>query len=135
MWLVSWFEKAKALEPGQSFYLTVLNKKEQTEIIRQLNELKNDYIKIDPAVALSIQVGRLSDGKSHYVFIKKVYATPTVGFQRSEDGTMVVVDITEEVKRSRLLYVMIQDGLSKEEIVELIGELTPEEEIKYFNKL
>jgi hypothetical protein len=132
MYLNIWFEKAKELNPGESIFLPVHSKKEQTEIARLLRELKNEYIAIDPEQAMSLLIDSMFKDGKHFVFIKKIYATPMIGFLRDNEGNMSKIDITLDMGRSRIITLMIKDGLPKEEIELNIGGLTEEELIKYF---
>jgi hypothetical protein len=112
MYLNIWFEMAKELDPGKSIFLPVSSKKEQTEIARLLRELKNEYIKVDPDQAMSLLIDSMFKDGKHFVFIKKIYATPLIGFLRDAE-----------------------DGLSKDEIECNLGGLSDEEVEKYFSNL
>jgi hypothetical protein len=131
MYLNIWFEMAKELDPGKSIFLPVSSKKEQTEIARLLRELKNEYIKVDPDQAMSLLIDSMFKDGKYFVFMKKIYATPLIGFLRDAEGNMSKIDISGTGDRNRMLTLMIKDGLSKAEIICNLGELTPEEE-KYF---
>lgn len=135
MYIESWFERAKELEPEQSILLPVSSKLEQTAIARKLREVKNDYIKIDPKMAMSINIGILTKDNQCFVTLKKTYATPMIGFLRDNEGKMSKIDISGDVDRDRMIRLMIKDGLSKEEISSNLGGLTPTEEDKFFPKL
>jgi hypothetical protein len=74
------------------------------------------------------------DGK-YFVFIKKIYATPLIGFLRDTSGAMSKIDISGMGDRNRMLTLMIKDGLSKDEIECNLGGLTDEEVEKYFPNL
>ena len=132
MYLNIWFEMAKELDPGKSIFLPVSSKKEQTEIARLLRELKNEYIKVDPDQAMSLLIDSMFKDGKYFVFIKKIYATPLIGFLRDAEGNMSKIDITAEMGRVRLITLMIKDGLPKEEIELNIGGLTEEERVRYF---
>jgi len=61
--------------------------------------------------------------------LKKVASSPTTAFRRSEDGQVERIDFKFDSERSRRIRLMFQDGLSIDEIREIEGELTPEEEL------
>ena len=135
MYLTAWFEKAKELEPGNSIFLPVSSKKEQTVIARNLRELKEAYLSVDPEQAMSLLIDTMFDKGKYFVFVKKIVATPLIGFLRDTEGNMSKIDITKTMGRDRMLGLMIRDGLSREEIELNLGGLTDEETEKYFQFL
>lgn len=132
MYMQTWFEKAKLLNPGQSIFVSCSSSKEQTVVARSLRKLKEIYMDVDTQEAMSIQIGTMTKEGKLFVFLKKIMATPTIGYLRDTTGELSKIDITQEIDRKRMIKLMLRDGLKKEDIIDNLGGLTAEEEKTYF---
>lgn len=132
MYMQTWFEKAKLLKPGQSVFVACSTSKEQTIVARSLRKLKEIYMDVDTQEAMSIQIGTMTREGKLFVYLKKIMATPTIGYLRDTTGELSKIDISAEIDRKRMIKLMLRDGLTKEAIIDNLGGLTPEEEKTYF---
>jgi hypothetical protein len=132
MYMQTWFEKAKLLNPGQSIFVSCSSSKEQTVVARSLRKLKEIYMDVDTQEAMSIQIGTMTKEGKLFVFLKKIMVTPTIGYLRDTTGELSKIDITQEIDRKRMIKLMLRDGLKKEDIIDNLGGLTAEEEKTYF---
>lgn len=132
MYMQTWFEKAKLLNPGQSIFVSCSSSKEQTVVARSLRKLKEIYMDVDTQEAMSIQIGTMTKEGKLIVFLKKIMVTPTIGYLRDTTGELSKIDITQEIDRKRMIKLMLRDGLKKEDIIDNLGGLTPDEEKIYF---
>jgi len=112
---------------GEELYLPAESRNEQQRLLKMVTNELSILERIDPVSASNILVN--SAWRSHrlWVVLKKVVASPTIAFVKSEDGTVSRVKVPFDAGRARRLRLMLLDGLTKEEIEEIEGELSSEE--------
>ena len=124
-----WFEEAKNLEIDEALFLRVANKAEQTELANQLEKLRDTYSSLNSIHASQLFVNKVLKNRKQYVVIERKYRTPYTAFLKSKDDGLVKITIDPE--RKRQIYLMIQDGKTRDEVEDALNGLT-DREIKEF---
>jgi predicted HTH domain antitoxin len=119
--VVSWLTQALKLEEGEQLLLEAKTKYAQRQtferfkkVLERLKELNEDF----STLSLSMDLGR--SGSKLWVIISKLSPPPKVGFVRHSNGTLSKTSFYEK-EVIRRVALMLQDGISKEEIAELEG--------------
>jgi hypothetical protein len=127
--LIRWLEEALAQKTGEELHLPVENRNDRVALHKALQKEIDILRKIDPVPASTLIVApRTKDGKL-YVVIRKVMMTPLVGFRKLQDGTTERIEIDHSRDRWRRLKLMKDDGLSLQQIIDIEGDLTEEEQL------
>jgi len=122
-----WVREALTLSVGDGIYIQAETRDEQQMHLNGLNqELKLLRI-LDPVSSSDLITGKSFRDGRFWVFIKRVAATPFIGFLKSADGTISRITIDPGVDRLRRLRLMIEDGFTKEQIEEAEGPLSDDE--------
>ncbi len=121
--LKDWFCEALSLQPGEELLLPAASKAEATRLRNRLLKLREEYPDQADAESISIRVTLVK--RRFFVALRREPLSPTVAFKRATDGSIVRVTLPT---RERLRRIAIQDGLSPEEIEEVLGSAEEEEE-------
>ena len=129
----AWFEEALHLEPEQSLYIQAQNKKEQKSLGKDLALEKIRYSEFYPVEACCYTIfTSFKDGRLWVIIKKSSLALPAQkALVKDELGNFKEIQVG--FLRKRRLTLMLQDGLSKEEIAENLGGLTTQEEEEFFS--
>jgi len=114
--LKDWFCEALSLQPGEELLLPAASKAEATRLRNRLLKLRDEYPDQADAESVSIRVTLVK--RRFFVALRREPLSPTVAFKRAADGSIVRVTLPT---RERLRRIAIQDGLSPEEIEEILG--------------
>ena len=125
-----WFEEAKRLDVGQAIFIRVGDKKEQTELAREFEEERRTFEKLDIIHAKQLFINKVLKERKQYVVIERKYRAPFTAFMRDEKG--VFTKLTVDPERRRLLTLMTKDGLTREEIEDILNGLTDNEIAEFF---
>ena len=121
--LKDWFCEALSLQSGEELLLPAASKAEATRLRNRLLKLRDEYPDQADAESISIRVTLVK--RRFFVALRREPLSPTVAFKRATDGSIVRVTLPT---RERLRRIAIQDGLSPEEIEEVLGSTEKEEE-------
>jgi hypothetical protein len=128
----AWFRRAMNMKTGQRIFIELQNKAEVTATKNDFIEIKRALELVSPIEASKVDImSMVLDNVRLGVCLVKKGISPVVGFL-IEDDTISKVTLTEDFKRARQLELMVLDGYSLEQIVDVLGELT-EEEMTRFN--
>jgi len=119
--LKDWFCEALSLQPGEELLLPAASKAEATRLRNRLLKLRDEYPDQADAESISIRVTLVK--RRFFVALRREPLSPTVAFKRATDGSIVRVTLPT---RERLRRIAIQDGLSPEEIEEILGSTEDE---------
>ena len=111
-----WIEAAKDLEPGGMIYLEVQDKKEQTVRMKAFNEILAKLSRDEPVLASKIKVSRSFKDRRVWVELLMLDKSPLEGYIKQPDGTIKKISVTVDPDRRRRLKLMVQDGLTRDEI-------------------
>ena len=125
-----WFEEAKKLKIGQTIFIRVANKKEQTALANELEKDREEYAEIEPEIASQIFINRALMELKQYVTLERKFRTIFTAFFRNEEGQFSKISVDPE--RSRMLKLMIKDKKPRAEIEEILNGLTDSEIEEYF---
>jgi hypothetical protein len=125
-----WFEQAKRLKIGQTIFIRVANKKEQTAMANELEKDREEFAEIEPEIASQIFINKALMELKQYVTLERKYRTIFTAFFRDEEGKFSKISVDPE--RSRMLKLMVKDKKSREEIEETLNGLTDNEIEEYF---
>ena len=114
--LKDWFCEALSLQSGEELLLPAASKAEATRLRNRLLKLRDKYPDQADAESISIRVTLIK--RRFFVALRREPLSPTVAFKRAADGSIVRVTLPT---RERLRRIAIQDGLSPEEIEEILG--------------
>jgi hypothetical protein len=128
----AWFRRAMNMKTGQRIFIELQNKAEVTATKNDFIEIKRALELVSPIEASKVDImSMVLDNVRLGVCLVKKGISPVVGFL-IEDDNISKVTLTEDFKRARQLELMVLDGYSLEQIVDVLGELT-EEEMTRFN--
>ena len=125
--VIKYLKEAISLEFGEELFIPAESRNEQMHLMKTIIQEIRILEKIDPLTASSLIIHGAFKSHRLWVVMKKVVASPTTAFKKTEHGEVERIDFDFDSERARRLRLMLQDGLSLEEIKELEGELTPEE--------
>ncbi len=125
-----WFDEAKKLDVGQAIFVRVANKKEQTALANEFEELRELYASVDSVHASQIFINKTLKERKQYVVLERKYRAPFTAFFRDEQGGFSKLSIDPE--RKRIIRLMIKDGKSRTEIENTINGLTETEIEEFF---
>lgn len=126
-----WFNEAKKLEVGQSLFIRVADKKEQTALANAFEEEREQYAEIDPVHASQIFINKTLMERKQYVVLERKYRAVFTAFLRNETGEFSKVSLDPD--RRRMLTLMVRDKISREEIESTLNGLTDEEILEFFS--
>lgn len=125
--VIKYLTEAIDLEYDEELYIPAESRADQLHLLRTIiNEIRV-LERIDPLTASSLIVHGAFKSHRLWVVLKKVAASPTTAFKKCGDGEVERISFSFDSERSRRLRLMMEDGLSLEEIQEIEGELTPDE--------
>jgi hypothetical protein len=129
---IDWLYKASQLTVGEELYFPAESKQVQKDLYKLfLRELKV-MSEIDAVMASTIAVAPTFKDKRHWVLLRKTAGTPTTAFKKNTvTGEVERVLLHDDTDRQRRIRLMIEDGLSIDQITELEGELTEGEKRRY----
>ncbi len=124
---IAWIIKTVELETGEEYFIPVEEKAEQKRFIKGIQAELKIMEGLDSLKASQVHVYTTFKDKRLWVVLRKTSVSPFVGFKKSADGTIdkVLLDISSE--KLRRLALMVEDGLTLEEIVEAEDGLTKDE--------
>jgi hypothetical protein len=125
--VIEYLRQAINLQFEEELFIPAESRNDQLHLMRSIIQEIRILEKIDPITASSLIVHAAFKSHRMWVVLKKVVASPTTAFIKTEDG-VERVEFKFDSERARRLRLMIKDGLSIDQIMELEGELTPEEE-------
>jgi hypothetical protein len=120
-----WFEESKKLEVGQSLFVRVADKKEQTKLANEFEEERESYASIEPVHASQIFINKVLKERKQYVVLERKYRAPFTAFIKDKTGSFSKITIDPE--RKRMIRLMIKDGKERTEVEETLGGLTEDE--------
>lgn len=124
-----WFEEFKSKDVGEALFCRVADKKEQTRLANEFEELREQYAKIDPVHASQIFVNKVLMERKQYVVLERKYRAPFTAFFRDKEGGFSKISVDPE--RKRMIRLMIKDKKTRDEIEQALNGLT-DNEIKEF---
>lgn len=131
--IVKWLHKAVELEQGEEIYLEAATKPIQKCLVKQYTKEVEVLKEISPEEGSQISVAPVFRDGKFWVVLKKLASIPTVGFKKNtETGEVQRVVLTSDAERIRRIHLMLQDGMTRDEVEKIEGELTGEE-IKLFH--
>jgi len=119
--LKDWFCEALSLQAGEELLLPAASKAEATRLRNRLLKLREEYPDQADAESVSIRVTLVK--RRFFVALRREPLSPTVAFKRATDGSIVRVTLSS---RERLRRTAIQDGLTAEQIEEILGRAEDE---------
>ena len=125
--VIEYLRQAINLQFEEELFIPAESRNDQLHLMRSILAEIRILEKIDPLTASSLIINTAFKSHRLWVVLKKVAASPTTAFIKTEDG-VERIDFKFDSERARRLRLMQRDGLSIEEIKELEGKLTPEEE-------
>ncbi len=128
-----WFLKALDLKEGEEMFIPCLSLRDARKMVTALNHCKMLYTKFDPNKALAFIIGVTVRFNKTWVKIKLDKILPDVVFVKGTDGVTQAHPISGLVgERERKIRLMIEDGLTRSEIENILGQLSESEIEKYF---
>jgi hypothetical protein len=125
--VIQYLKEAIDLDFDEELYIPAESRNDQMHLLRTVIQEIRILERIDPVTASSLIVHGAFKSHRLWVVLKKVSASPTTAFRKGRDGEVERVTFEFDSERSRRLRLMIQDGLSVEQIQEIEGELSPDE--------
>ena len=121
--------KAFALEEGEKLYVQVYSKTEGGMRQRELIKAKMYMARLYPDECSTIRIRQIKKDGKFYVFLEQDGKSPLLAYQSLNSGKYKPVRMTPDADRERRIKLMIEDGLTKEQILEIEGEAAR----KYFD--
>ena len=125
--IIGWLNKVEDIDIGDTIYIPTDSRK----AARTLSTIFRKEIKIlsdvDPIRAGRIFLGVQAKDSSWWITLTRVATSPLVGFIKSKQGD-VIRTVLDDPERPRRLRLMREDGYTLEEIEEIEGKLSDEEE-------
>ena len=123
--LKDWFCEALSLQPGEELLLPAASKAEATRLRNRLLKLRDEYPDQTDAESISIRVTLVK--RRFFVALRREPLSPTVAFKRAADGSIVRMTLSSH---ERLRRTAMQDGLTAEQIEEILGSAEDEHSSK-----
>jgi hypothetical protein len=126
---IEWMEKVSLLSFGEELYIPASSRREQRITESLFNRERKLLAKIDPLQAAQTHIYSVFRDQRFWVVLKKMDASPSTVFIKGSSGKVekLSTDSFESSQRFRRLRLMLEDGLSETEILEIEGELSDEE--------
>lgn len=126
---IEWIEKLSLLNYGEELFIPAASRQEQKQTERIFVREHKLLAKIDPLQASRTHIYSTFRDQKFWVVLRKIDATPATAFVKGSDGKVarLSTESIEHSQRFRRLRLMLEDGLSLQEITEIEGELTEEE--------
>jgi hypothetical protein len=122
-----WFQQAQELKSEEEIFIPVSSRMEQKALVRDIKKVILEYSSIDKVQASRIDVtGVFQDSKIWVKLFIKV-TSPLVGFKKGSDGKMERIILQDQAERNRQVKLMLDDNISKFEIVKKMN-LSPLEQ-------
>lgn len=128
-----WFLKALDLKEGEELFIPCNSVRDARKMITALGKCKQYWMKFDPNKALAIVAGLAVRFNTPWVKVMIKDTLPEAVYIKGRDGVTRAVPIEGLVgERQRKIKVMLEDGLTREEIEGMLGELSEFEVQKFF---
>lgn len=128
-----WFLKALELKVGEEMYIPCSSVRDARKMITALGRCKQNWMKFDPNKALAIIAALAVRHNSPWVKVVVKQELPNAVFIKGSDGVTRAVPIDNLAgERQRKIQVMLKDGLTREEIEQMLGGLSEMEVLKFF---
>ena len=128
-----WFLKALELKIGEEMYIPCSSVRDARKMITALGRCKQLWMKFDPNKALAITAGLAVRHNAPWVRVVVKQEMPDAVYVKGSDGVTRSVPIDNLMSdRQRKIKVMLEDGLTREEIEQMLGGLSEMELLKYF---
>jgi len=120
----SWITKASQdLETGEEFFVPMENRDIQKSYLKIFKKELQGLERVDPISANSIHIyPTLREGK-FYLVLKKLKPSILVGFKKDLSGKVSKTELDEDQRTRRRISLMIEDGMTYEEIVAIEGDI------------
>lgn len=125
-----WFQQALELKSEEEIFIPVSSRAEQKTLSRDIKKVILEYSVVDKVKASKIDsTGVFKDGQLWVKIFIKV-TSPLVGFKKGSDGKMERIVLQDHSERIRQARLMLQDTVSKEEIIKRLDlSLIEQEEL------
>jgi len=123
--LKDWFCEALSLQSGEELLLPAASKAEATRLRNRLLKLRDEYPDQADAESISIRVTLVK--RRFFVALRREPLSPTVAFKRAADGSIVRMTLSSH---ERLRRTAVRDGLTAEQIEEILGSAEDEHDSK-----
>jgi hypothetical protein len=110
------------LEQGQRLYVQVFSKSEAGMRMRDLLKAKVKLSHLYPDECASIRIRHTKISGSFYVFLEQTGKGPMLAYERTLTGKFKPIEMTPEAQQVRRIKLMVQDGYSREQIIEMEGK-------------
>jgi dephospho-CoA kinase len=125
-WIITALQE---LETGEKISIPVPTKPDATNFVRELKEAREAYSQIDFDGTARLKIYKDLKEKKYWAVITKIAENTSVGIKEDKEGKFHKVFVVDTEDRLRKIRLMIMDGKTKEEILELVDwELSQEEE-------
>ena len=125
--VIQYLKEAIDLEYGEELFIPAESRSDQMHLMKTIIQEIRILEKIDPLTASSLIIHGAFKSHRLWVVLKKVVASPTTAFKKTEKGEVERIDFKFDSEKARRLRLMVLDGLSLEEIEEIEGKLTTDE--------
>ena len=124
----SWFQQALELKDEEEIFIPVSSRMEQKALVKDIKKVILEYSTVDKVQASRIDVsGVFQEGKMWVKLFIKI-TSPLVGFKRGSNGKMKRILLQDEGERKRQIKLMLDDGITKEEITQRMNLSLSEQE-------
>lgn len=127
-----WFAKALDMREGETLFIPVTDQMEQTLLKNELLELRRNFRFVNAVEAGKLDITRSQKNLKLYVRIAKANMPLLTGIIKDPNGVVREISLTNDVDRERKISLMAKDGLSMDEVQEIVGRLSDEEKHRYF---
>lgn len=128
-----WFLKALDLKEGEELFIPCNSARDARKMVTAIGRCKQLWMKFDPNKALAITAGLAVRFSTLWVKVTLKSELPDAVFVKGTDGVTRAIPIEGLVgERQRKIKLMIEDGLTREEIEAMLGELSEFEVVKFF---
>ena len=121
--------KCFSLETGQRIYVQTYGHSESGMRARELVKVKLKLSKLYPDECASLRIRTTKTQGKFYVFIEQMGNGPMTVYESRPDGKFKPIEVAPEAATERRIKLMIDDGYTREEILEMEGK----EAEKYFS--
>lgn len=128
-----WITKAMALSDGESISILCYNRREQSTLKKALFEYKEFLTCTIYAKEMAkITISGIMKNRQFFVVLKKGIPSTLEGFVQDQNGVKKVIEISNDLGKTRRIRLMIEDGYSLNEIEECEGSLNEEELLLFY---
>jgi hypothetical protein len=124
-----WFLKAISLKPGEEMFIPCSSLRDAKKMATALNHCKQNWMKFNTIKAMSVVITPVNRFKKSWVMVKLNPILSDIVFIKGREGVTEVQTVVGLVsERQRKIQMMISDGLTREEVKEMLGYLTEQED-------